>query len=719
MASKTMESSWVSYSNIWSFRISVNQSYQNDEENYSTCEVQLQALYKLSYGSNMNIDGTYTLNVDGSEWNNKISVPSIWCEQNTVVTLATARQNIYHNSDGTKTFTVTAGASMTGQGVVQPFSASFTLDPIPKMSTISSITGGTIGGSMTVYLNKPTSSSTTSVWVALGSSGWVNVASYQSGSSISFTVPNSLANQIPNSTKGTGSVIIRTHNNGKDLGDHSWNKEFSVPDWMKYSITSITKDTDTQINGEWKFIKSKSKLKVTINTDNTNAYGATIKEYRFTFNGSTYYGNGTWTNIINTSGSKTISVTVTDSRGRTTTSSSTITIYDYSPPWGSISAYRCNSSGTRDDVNGTYVKVTFSGGMSSVDGANTFMLNISHRESDKEWSSDYSTTSTVNDATRILGTSTSSYDIDKTYEIKLKISDWYQTNEYIAFVSTSVVPLDYRAGGTGIGIGRYCTLDDTVQINKEIQMHNKSIVYEGVSDESQRVAWVPGTNSNMLSLTRLTTSSSGSRQTFMEIDKSNDCYNQCRNNYFANNIFFRNNSLSSLTYAEIRYQNSQSYYYAQSPDTNGDIGYWHDVDGAIWYYSASSRQLFLKAGYGTASDRRLKHDFNEFNNWDNYYNFYMSLKPQTFKYNEDTMNETYIGLLAQDVEESINNNNLANEKLSLVKGTDEEMYTLAYQELIPLNIKMIQKHEHDIQDLKDKVAKFRETANKLKNNSEI
>ena len=45
---------------------------------------------------------------------------------------------------------------------------------------------------------------------------------------------------------------------------------------------------------------------------------------------------------------------------------------------------------------------------------------------------------------------------------------------------------------------------------------------------------------------------------------------------------------------------------------------------------------------------------------------------------------------------------------------DGREYSIAYQEFIPLNIKMIQKHEKDIQELKDKVALFKETVKKLK-----
>lgn len=719
----------VQINNDWACRIQAVENSVSVDNNTTNVTFTWQLIFINDSAATMNVDGVYYMTIEDVEHWENIDVDPVYCTYGDAINIFSRTLDITHNEDGTKTLSgINMTAELVGQGNHYVTNQSITLTQINRKNTITSITGGTIGGTMTVNINKPSSSTTTRVYLQVNGCDWITVVSSTTATSISFTVPNSMANYMPNEVTAVGRVIIRTFYNDVALADsdHAWDKQFIVPDWMKYSITMVETFADVKINGYDRFVQGKTKLKINTVVNNVDVYGATISEIKFTIEGKTYYNVGTWTDVLYTSGSIPLEVTLTDSRGRIATYDTTVTVYEYQNPWGSISAYRCDELGNRDDVNGQCAKITYSGSNSSVDGANTFELLIQASESGStDWHDVVLSTTPAENATAITDPTDYLLDLEKIYTFKLTVSDWYTSTSYIATVYTSEAVMNFKAGGTGIAIGGICTQDDSVQINREIQMYNKSIVYEGVSDEDQRVAWVPGTNSNMLSLTRLTTSSSGSGQTFMEIDKSNDCYNQCKNNYFANNIFFRNNSLSSLTWAEIRYQNSQSYYYAQSPDVNGNIGCWHDVDGAIWYYSVSSGQLFLKAGYGNASDRRLKYDFNEFSNWDDYYNFYMSLKPQTFKYNEDMRNETYIGLLAQDVKDSINNNNLTNEKLSLVKSTDayydtdEEIYTLAYQELIPLNIKMIQKHEHDIQDLKDKVAKFRETANKLKNNSEI
>lgn len=153
---------------------------------------------------------------------------------------------------------------------------------------------------------------------------------------------------------------------------------------------------------------------------------------------------------------------------------------------------------------------------------------------------------------------------------------------------------------------------------------------------------------------------------------------------------------------------------------NDNKGYMYFTDRYLGIYDSSSGEVFSWDSTGsvlksrattTISDARLKYDIDEFTNWEDYYNFYMSLKPKTFKYNNDTKERTSIGLIAQEVADSIVDNNLMNEKLQLVNVTenkdmeDGREYSLSYQDLIALNMKMIQKHEEEIKALKDKIDK--------------
>ena len=641
-----------------------------------------------------------------------------------------------HSSVGASA-TIKVEANITGSAWANQNSESsrtytFTIPGMAQKSTITSITGGTIGGTMTVNINKPTSSTTTRVYLQVNGCDWITAVSSTTATSISFTVPNSMANHITNATSAVGRVIIRTYSDDVSIGDHEWDKSFEVPTWMAPSISQVLLDTDTCVNEYWCWVKDKSKLRVTTSTNDGNLYGAWITSYRIDFDGKAYWGSQIWTDYTRVSGTRSVVVTVTDSRGRTATWSGSVIVWDYAPPWGSISAVRCDKNGNLDNKNGTYVKVQYSGDKYSINGKNTFSLSITHRESDSTWSSkDVSSDSPVSNGSIILGSENSVYDKDKTYEIKLKVSDWYGSTSYSVPISTVDVPLDYRAGGTGIGIGRYCLDDDTIQTIKTFEIYtgggigdsNKGVDVKfcEVSNEKQMVGLCGGRSSGdtLMRLFRFTSSSSGEGdKDLLRITKSNYAYHNFGVNYFKNEIRFYGDS--TINEGTIAYDDSGTYMYLHNPKySNSSIGVWSDAC-CVWEYDAPSQTLRLKSGYGTTSDARLKHDFDEFEDWDKYYNFFMSLKPLTFKYINDNRRDTYMGMVAQDVVESIESSGLGDKNLCIAKYhenkemDDGKEYTLAYQELIPLNIKMIQKHENDIQELKDKIELFKETAKKLK-----
>ena len=142
---------------------------------------------------------------------------------------------------------------------------------------------------------------------------------------------------------------------------------------------------------------------------------------------------------------------------------------------------------------------------------------------------------------------------------------------------------------------------------------------------------------------------------------------------------------------------------------NEEIKCAHETNGDAWRVN-NDGTLFLKSGY-TTSDERAKYNIDEFSNWDEYYNFYMSLKPKTFKYNDDLKEKTHIGFVAQDVADSIVDNNLMNDNLSIIHCEENDAmddgreYSLSYQELIALNVKMIQEHEQRIKELEENINK--------------
>ena len=279
------------------YRIEVTQNWQSIEGNYSNVTVKVW-VWRTNTGYTTYGSGTLYCGIDGTSYSQ--SITSSQKITNSGIYLFERTVNVYHNGDGTKSIWVSAyinheRVTSNDQGFT------VTLTTIPRKSEITSITGGTIGGTMTVNIDRKSSPFTTSVWLFLGDQSWVNVANKSTATSITFTVPNSLANAIPNATSGNGTVKIRTYNGDTELGECDWGKSFEVPDWMKPSISQVLLDTDTCVgNDGWMFVQWKSKMRV--RTTASGSYGSWITNIRVDYDGTQYWGSDIWTNIQNING---------------------------------------------------------------------------------------------------------------------------------------------------------------------------------------------------------------------------------------------------------------------------------------------------------------------------------------------------------------------------------------------------------------------------------
>lgn len=118
-----------------------------------------------------------------------------------------------------------------------------------------------------------------------------------------------------------------------------------------------------------------------------------ISQYSLQIGGATYTSapaqNSDTTSIISpiimTPGTYTVTYTVRDSNGKSTSETSTVTIYPYSSPTlHDVSIYRCDSVGIATG-NGAYISVIASGECSSAGGNNRFDLYYRYRASGQSW----------------------------------------------------------------------------------------------------------------------------------------------------------------------------------------------------------------------------------------------------------------------------------------------------------------------------------------------
>ena len=118
------------------------------------------------------------------------------------------------------------------------------------------------------------------------------------------------------------------------------------------------------------YVKSLSTLSVAITA--AGIYGSTISSYRTSLDGVTYTAASfTASKKLSAAGDMTLTVTVTDSRGRTATYTNTFNVLDYAvPSIKKFSAERCNSDGSAAQVDGTKVRYSFQGSVTSLNNKN-------------------------------------------------------------------------------------------------------------------------------------------------------------------------------------------------------------------------------------------------------------------------------------------------------------------------------------------------------------
>lgn len=454
-------SDWLSTTNKYiKYRIETTLNSQNSTNNSSNITVKVW-IYRTNTGYTTSGSGTCYCKINGTTYTQ--SITSSQKITHSGIYLFSKTLDIGHNSDGTKSMDITAwfdhySFSSTEGGY------NISLPNIPRKSTISGVSGTTIGGQMTVYINRASSSFTTSAWLQLGNSGWVGVANQSTSTSFSFTIPTSLANQIPNSNSGNGQVIIRTYDaNGNSLGDSSYGVTFSVP---SYSPSIGTFTVSEEGTGLGIYVQNKSKIKCTGGA--STSYGASIASYTWTIGSATLSGSQVTTGTWGSSGDVTVKLTVKDSRGKTASRSTTITFVAYSVPVASLSVQRCNSDGTYS-AEGTYIKCVFSGAVASVNNTNTISVKLQTKiNTSTAWIDQQSYTTEQNDTSVVL----SGFSTDNAYDVKLTVTDKWATTIKTVSVGTAFVTMDFKNGGTGIAIGKVATLDNTLDIALHTKMSN-------------------------------------------------------------------------------------------------------------------------------------------------------------------------------------------------------------------------------------------------------
>lgn len=383
--------------------------------------------------------------------------------------LGTVSQTVSHNSDGSKSITISSAfyiqATLSGTYYDSiTASATVTLDSIPRASSVSA-SNVNMGSATTIAITRASSSFTHTLTYSFGSATGT-IATKTTSTSVSWTPALTLANQIPSATSGTCTITCTTYNGSTSVGSKTCTLTLTVPSSVKPTITSLTA---TRVNGDvpssWGiYVQTKSKVTLAINGA-AGSYGSTISSYSITGGGFSSTSSSFTTGFLNTSGTITFSATVTDSRGRVSSSATvSITVQDYSPPsFTSYLSQRCTSSGAVSD-EGTYVRGLVSFSYSSCSSKNTVTGSIQYKKSSAtSWTSagvNFSSGTAVVFGGGAISTETS-------YDIKYTLADAFGSVSIQDIVSTASVVMDFKAGGKGVAVGKVSEKDNMFEVSED------------------------------------------------------------------------------------------------------------------------------------------------------------------------------------------------------------------------------------------------------------
>lgn len=443
---------------------------------YAKSDSSTYGAYNLSSSAN-----SVKLTVDGSQKVNKSMAMDF--RNMATVNLASWTGDISHDSEGKKTLACSGSFTIDGSSWLSggDISLSIDLDDIPRATKPTlSVSSVELGKTLKIGISPAVSGWKHNLYYRFGSGSWVKFASDKTGD-YTWTVPLSLANSITDATSATLTIGLNTYNGSTMIGTtQTANVKVTVPSSVKPSISSVdVSEAVSEIqSGYGVYIQGKSKLHIV--TDASGAYSSTISAIKHTIGGTDYTAKANYTSgLITVSGDVSIVTTVTDTRGRTASKTTTITVYAYeAPKITKFTAIRCGEGGTVNN-NGTYVKVSMAFSVSPVNNKNAKSYQLEYK------------TASDDTYTKIVSGNTYSYDdvyitgstflAANSYDIRLVVADSFTESEAVVRVNVASRLLSYIIKKMAIAIGKVAEMANTFDVALETIFRKAVSMYDNLT----------------------------------------------------------------------------------------------------------------------------------------------------------------------------------------------------------------------------------------------
>ena len=373
--------------------------------------------------------------------------------------LMSKTKTITHNSNGKKKINIRFRGDVkityTGKFYDHVDTGNLAIDLTPLANTPSAISTSSTsvipGNKHTCYIKPRVSVSGLTHTVVGKCSGYTwTIASKTTSKTIEFTLPTAVIGYMDAKSEPVV-LTCTTYVGSKNIGSTSCKFTSSLSSSTKPSIGSIGVTVAPSSAVTSTFVQGKSKARLTFNSPSMPA-GAKLKHYEVNVNGSVYYTTNTTfdTAVLNSAGTNKVSVRAVDTRGCVSSAvSKSFTVESYNIPIiKSVTANRHN--GSVISPQGTKLYLSADWALSSAGGHNKTKIEIFTKL--KSESSFGTAKKTVTDVITFNGLVDGTYDINKSYDVKVVITDTFGGSAtYFTDIDTEEALIDLSPYGLAVG----------------------------------------------------------------------------------------------------------------------------------------------------------------------------------------------------------------------------------------------------------------------------
>ena len=398
-------------------------------------------------------------------------------------TVASGNFTITHGSDGTKTFSASAQAGIYTVAVNCSGSGSWSLPTISRAATLTQAPNFTDEQNPTITYSNSAGNAVTTLQACISLTGSTDNISYRdipkTGTQYTFNLTTAERNLLraasPNSNTLNVIFYVKTVINGSTYYS-TLNRTMTIVNAAP-TISGVTyKDTNsttTAITGNnQKIIQNNSNVSFTF-ASLAALKSATLSKIEITVNavkvttvlsGSSVSSRTISYGTINSSSNLAASITLTDSRGNTKTTSINLTMLAWSLPTAIISCARKNNFYSETDL-------TVNADYTSLGGANTITIQYQTRQ---QGSSSWSALQSLQDDVQV----TITLDNTKAWDIKVIVTDRLGSSTYNISLDKGIPIVFFDRQKRSIGFNCFPSKEESVEANGLIL---DDIIYIGLS----------------------------------------------------------------------------------------------------------------------------------------------------------------------------------------------------------------------------------------------